>query len=94
MLIEQFKNTPHEELLGQAQAFGEDMKEDEDAARQFVRQTLASLDVARRKRELRSLQERLGKGQLSKEEERQYVKMISEVKALEQQLARGGSAPI
>jgi DNA primase len=94
MLIEQFKNTPHEELLGQAQAFGELMKQDEEAARQFVRQTLASLDVARRKRELRSLQERLGKGQLSKEEEREYVKMISEVKALEQQLARGGSAPI
>ena len=70
------------------------MKEDEDGARRFVRQTLASLDVARRKRELMSLQERLGKGQLSKEEERQYVRMISEVKALEQQLARSGSAPI
>jgi len=43
---------------------------------------------------LLSYQERLGKGQLSKEEERRYVNMISEVKALEQQLARGGSAPI
>ena len=94
MLIEHFKNTPHEELLGQAQAFGELMKEDEDAARQFVRQTLASLDLARRKRELKTYEERLGRGQLSKDEHRRYATMISEVKALEQQLARGGSAPI
>jgi hypothetical protein len=94
MLIEQFKNTPHEELLGQAQAFGELMKQDEEAARGFVRQTLASLGLARRKQELRAYQERYGKGQLSKDEERHYVNMISEVKALEQQLARGGSAPI
>jgi BMFP domain-containing protein YqiC len=94
MLIEQFKNTPHEELLGQAQAFGELMKEDEDAARQFVRQTLASLDLARRKRELKTYEERLGRGQLSKDEHRRYAAMISEVKALEQRLARSGSAPI
>jgi DNA primase len=94
MLIEEFKGTPHEELLGQAQAFGELMRQDEEAARGFVRQTLASLDLARRRRELKSLQERLGKGLLSKDEHRRYAAMISEVKALEQQLARSGSAPI
>jgi DNA primase len=93
MLIEQFKNSPHEELIAHAQAYGEDMREDEEAARQFVRHTQASLEITRRKRELKNYEERLGKGQLSKEEHRHYANMISEVKTLEQQLARSGSAP-
>jgi DNA primase len=90
MLIEHFRDSPHNELLYQAQAHGLDLKKTEDEAREFLKHTLWSLDIKRKKKEIQSLGDRLGKGQLSKEEHQQYGKMISEVKALERRLQEEG----
>jgi len=92
MMIEQFNDTPHAEMLFQAQAAGLELKETEDESRRFVGHTLRKLEIARKNREIRSFEERLKKGLLSRDEHYQYARMISEVKALEQQLqadARG-----
>jgi DNA primase len=96
MMIEQFKDSPHVELLFQAQAYGLELKESEADSRQFVRHTVWKLDIARKNREIRSLEERLRQGLLSKDEHREYARMISEVKALELKLqadARAVSQP-
>jgi len=90
MLIEHFRDSPHNELLYQAQAHGLDLKKTDDEAREFLKHTLWSLDIKRKKKEIQSLGDRLGKGQLSKEEHQQYGKMISEVKALERRLQEEG----
>ena len=82
MMIEQFKDSPHAEMLFHAQAFGLELKETEDQARHYVRHTLWSLEIAKKKREIKSLEERLQKGLLSRDEHRQYATMISEVEAL------------
>jgi DNA primase len=93
LIIEQFQNTPHAELIFQAQAHALELKETEDESREFVRHTLGSLQIARKIEELKTYEERLGRGMLSKDEHRQYARMISEVKALEMRLrADGGSA--
>jgi DNA primase len=93
MIIEQFQNTPHAELLFQAQAHALELRETEDESREFVRHTLSSLQIARKIEELKTYEERLGRGMLSKDEHRQYARMISEVKALEMRLrSDGGSA--
>jgi DNA primase len=86
MLIEHFRDSPHSELLYHAQAHGLDLKKTEDEAREFLKHTLWSLEIKRKKQEIQSLGDRLQKGQLSKEEHQQYGKMISEVKALERRL--------
>ena len=87
------QNTPHAELIYQAQAHALELKESEEEAREFVRHTLGSLEIARKREELKRYEERLGRGLLSKDEHRQYAKMISEVKALElRQRAEAGSA--
>jgi DNA primase len=92
MVIEQFKDTPHAELLFYAQAFGLELKETEEQSRHYLRHTLQKLQIAQKNREIKSFEERLKLGLLSREEHYQYARMISEVKVLEQQLqadARG-----
>ena len=86
MMIEQFKDSPHAEMLFYAQAFGLELKETEDQARHYVRLTISSLEMAKKKREIKSLEERLQKGLLSKDEHHQYAKMISEVETLKQRI--------
>jgi DNA primase len=86
MMIEQFKDSPHAELLFQAQAYGLELKESEADSTQFVRHTVWKLEIAQKNREIKSLEERLRQGLLSKEEHRTYASMISEVKALELKL--------
>lgn len=92
LLIEQFQSSPHADMVFQAQAYGLELKEVEDESREFVRHTLWKLDIARKREELRRYEERLCRGQLSKDEHRQYAKMISEVKALELGLQADGRA--
>jgi DNA primase len=92
LLIEQFQNTPHADLLFQAQAHALELRETEEESREFVRHTLGKMQIARKIEELKRLEERLGRGLLSKDEHRQYARMISEVKALETQL-RSESGP-
>jgi DNA primase len=86
MMIEHFRDSPHAELLFHAQAHGLELKESEADSRQFVRHTLWKLEITLKNKEIRSLEERLSRGQLSKEEHRNYADMISEVKALELKL--------
>jgi hypothetical protein len=86
MMIEQFKDSPHAELLSQAQAYGLELKESQADSTQFVRHTVWKLEIAQKNREIRSLEERLRQGLLSKDEHRGYARMISEVKALEVKL--------
>ena len=90
MLIEHFRDSPYNELLYHAQAHGLDLKKTEDEAREFLKHTLWSLEIKRKKKEIQSLGDRLQKGQLSKEEHQQYGKKISEVKALERRLQEEG----
>jgi DNA primase len=86
LLIEHVQNTPHAELIFQAQAHALELKESEEEARELVGHTLARLAITRKMEELRRYEERLGRGLLSKDEHRQYATMISEVKALEMRL--------
>ena len=53
---------------------------------QLARHTLWKLEITLKKKELKSLEERLSRGQLTKEEHRDYANMISEVKTLELKL--------
>ena len=93
IIIERFQSTAHADLIFQAQAHGLELKETEQESREFVRHTLWKLQIARKMEELKGYEERLGKGQLTKDEHRQYAKMISDVKALEMRLqADTGSA--
>ena len=86
MMIEKFKDSPHAELLFQAQAYGLELKESEEDSRQFVRHTVWKLEIGEKNREIRSLEERLRQGLLTKDEHHRYAKMISEVKTLELRL--------
>jgi len=86
MLIEQFKDSPYAELLFHAQAYGLELKESEADSLQFVRHTVWKLDIARKNREIKLLEERLRQGRLTKDEHRDYARMITEVKALELKL--------
>jgi DNA primase len=86
MMIEQLKDSPHAELLFQAQAYGLELKESEADCRQFVRHTVRKLEIAQKNREIRSLEERLRQGLLSRDEHLTYARMISDVKALELKL--------
>jgi len=92
LVIERFRDTAHADLVFHAQAHSLELRESEDESRAFVRHTLKKLEIARKNDQLKSYEERLARGQLSKDEHRQYADMISEVKALEQRLqadARG-----
>jgi DNA primase len=86
MMIEKFKDSPHAELLFQAQAYGLELKESEEDSRQFVRHTVWKLEIGEKHREIKSLEERLRQGLLTKDEHYRYAKMISEVKTLESRL--------
>jgi DNA primase len=86
MMIEALKESPKAGLLYAAQAFGLELGESEEDSKHFVRHTVRKLEIARRKKEIRSLEERLSQGLLSKEEHHRYAEMISEVKALEAKL--------
>jgi DNA primase len=86
MMIEQFKDSSHAELIFQAQAYGLELREPEEHSRQFVRHTVWKLEIVQKNREIRSLEERLRRGLLSRDEHHSYARMISEVKALEQKL--------
>jgi DNA primase len=90
LIIEQFQNTPHAEIIFEAQAHALELKETEEESREFVRHILGSLQIARKIEELKTYEERLGRGMLSKDEHRQYARMISEVKALEMRLRSDG----
>jgi DNA primase len=86
MMIEQFKDSPHADLLFHAQAFGLELGETEDQSRSYVRHALRKLEIARKNREIKSFDERLKKGELSRDERTLQARMISEVKLLERQL--------
>ena len=86
MMIEQFKDSPRAGLIFQAQAYGLELRESEEHSRQFVRHTAWKLEIAQKNREIKSLEERLRQGLLSREEHQNYARMISEVKGLELKL--------
>jgi DNA primase len=90
MMLEHFRDSPHAELLALAQTYGEDLRETEEQALEFLRHTLWKLEIQRKDKEIQSLGDRLRKGQLSKEEHLKYAEMISEVKALEMRLQAEG----
>jgi hypothetical protein len=86
MLIEQSQGSRHADLLAHALAWGEDLRESEEQARAALRHTLWSLEIKRKDREIKSLGDRLRKGQLSKEEHQQYARKVSEMQALKRRL--------
>jgi len=86
LVIEHFQNSAHADVVFEAQGYALDLKESEDESRGFVRYTLRSLEIERKRETLKNYEKRLEKGQLSKDEHLRYGKMISEVRALEQHL--------
>jgi len=90
MLIEQSRDSRHAELLAHALAWGEDLRESEEQARAALQLTLWSLEIKRKDREIKSLGDRLQKGQLSKEEHQQYARMVSEMQTLKRRLQDEG----
>ena len=90
MLMEQSRDSRHSELLAHALAWGENLRESEEQARVALKHTLWSLEIKRKDREIKSLGDRLQKGQLSKEEHQQYARMISEMQALKRRLQDDG----
>ena len=86
MMIERFRDSPQAELLFHAQAFGLELKESEEDSRQFVRHTVWKLEIGQKNKEIKSMEERLRKGELNRDEHYRYAQMISEVKVLESQL--------
>ncbi len=94
MLVERLAGSPHAELVFRAQASSMDLGGSDEEARQELRHVLWKIEINRKNRLIKSLTERLSRGQLSKDEHLEYGKMIAEVKALEQRLqAEGRSAP-
>jgi hypothetical protein len=73
MMLEHFRDSEHAVLLAHTQAYGADLKQSEEQALEFVRLTLWSLEIQRKDKEIQSLGDRLQKGQLSKEEHREYA---------------------
>src|SRR3954468_8907726 len=90
MLVERFQGSPYAEILFRAQANTMDVAESEEDARVQLRHVLWKIEINRKNGLIRSLTERLGRGQLSKDEHLEYGKMIAEVKALEQRLQAEG----
>jgi DNA primase len=94
MMIEKFRDSAHVDLMFHAQAFGLELGESEEQSRAYVRHALRKLEIARKNREIKSFEDRLHKGELSREERYEHLRMISEVKRLERQLqadARGSA---
>jgi DNA primase len=90
MLVERFQGSPYAEILFRAQANTMDLAESEEDARVQLRHVLWKIEINRKNGVIRSLTERLSRGQLSKDEHLEYGKMIAEVKALEQRLQAEG----
>jgi DNA primase len=86
MLVEQFQDSPHAEVLFRAQANVMDLAETEEQARMQIQHVLWKLEINRKNSLIKSLTDRLSKGQLTRDEHQQYGRMIAEVKALEQRL--------
>jgi DNA primase len=93
MLVEQFQNGPHAQMLFDAQANAMDVAETEEHARQQIRHALWKLEINRKNRLIQALGEKLRAGKLSKEEHHEYGRMITEVKALEHRLQADGRVP-
>ena len=93
MVVENFQNSPHAEILFAAQANTMEFAETEEQARAQVQHALWKIEINRKNSFIKSLGEKLRQGKLSKEEHLQYGKMISEVKALEQRLQSEGRLP-
>jgi DNA primase len=90
MLVEHFQDSPHAQLLFDAQAHAMDLEESEALARQKVQHALWKIEINHMNGEIRALGEKLRQGKLSKEEHMQYGRMISELKSLEQRLQAEG----
>jgi DNA primase len=90
MLVERFQGSPHADILFRAQANTMDVADSDDEARLQLRHVLWKIEINRKNSLIRSLTERLSRGQLSKDEHLEYGKMIAEVKALEQRLQAEG----
>jgi DNA primase len=90
MLVEHFQNSPHAQILFDAQAYAMDLDETEEIARQKVQHALWKIQINHMNARIRALGEKLRQGILSKEENLQYGRMILEVKALEQRLQSEG----
>jgi hypothetical protein len=62
------------------------LRETEEESRAFVKHAVFKLGIAKKTQEIDSLGARLKRGELSREEQVQHAKMISDVKRLERQL--------
>jgi DNA primase len=90
LLVEHFQNSPHAQLLFDAQANTMDQADSEDEARLQVQHALWKIEINRKNKLIKALGEKLRQGMLSKDEHLQYGKMITEVKFLEQRLQSEG----
>ena len=90
MVVEQFQNGPHAEILFAAQASAMELAETEEQARLQVQHAVWKIEINRKKMFIKALEEKLRQGKLSKEEHRQYATMIPELKELEQRLQSEG----
>jgi DNA primase len=92
MVIDEFTEGEQSELLFQAQAFGLELAESEEQARLFVKHTMVKLQIAAITRLINANQERFRKGLLNREEQYEQIRLIAEVKALEQRIQTDGRA--
>ena len=92
MLVEDFQNSPHAEILFAAQANTMDLADTEEHARLQIQHALWKIEINRKNSFIKALGEKLRQGKLSKEEHLQYGQMITEVKALERKLQTEGRA--
>jgi DNA primase len=90
MLVENFQNSPHAEILFAAQANTMELADTEEHARLQVQHALWKIEINRKNSFIKALGEKLRQGKLSKEEHLQYGQMITEVKALERRLQTEG----
>ena len=90
MLVEYFQNSPHAEILFAAQANTIKLADTEEEARLQVQHALWKIEINRKNRSIKLIEEKLRQGKLSKEEHLQYGRMITEVKSLEQRLQSEG----
>jgi DNA primase len=90
LLVEHFQNSPHAQILFDAQANTMDLAESDEQARQQVQHALWKIEINRKNSLIKALGEKLRQGMLSKEEHLQYGKMIAEVKSLELRLQTEG----
>jgi DNA primase len=90
MLVENFQNSSHAEILFAAQANTMELADTEEHARLQIQHALWKIEINRKNSFIKALGEKLRQGKLSKEEHLQYGQMITEVKALERRLQTEG----